>query len=157
MREMLVDTVAYMPPAEALNGLTPEEAERRVEGAPHSIAEIVAHMSFWMDWFCSRCDGRDDPVAASATEGWPPVPTGAWPDVQRRFLTVLERAAAIGDDRARLDAPLSPPIEFPPLATYTLHDALVHVATHNAHHLGQVIMLRRLMGRWPPPSGSYTW
>jgi hypothetical protein len=35
--------------------------------------------------------------------------------------------------------------------------ALVHVANHNAHHLGQIVLLRQLMGRWPPPSGSWTW
>ena len=33
----------------------------------------------------------------------------------------------------------------------------VLVATHNAHHLGQVILLRQLLGAWPPPAGSWTW
>ncbi len=57
----------------------------------------------------------------------------------------------------RLAAPIAPPIEFPPLANFTIRDALVHMASHNAHHLGQVIILRQIMGLWPPPSGSYTW
>jgi uncharacterized damage-inducible protein DinB len=52
---------------------------------------------------------------------------------------------------------VSPPIEFPPLASYSIGDVLVHVATHNSHHLGQVIVLRQLMGKWPPPAGSWTW
>jgi len=52
---------------------------------------------------------------------------------------------------------LTPAIEFPSLAHYSRRDVLVHVATHNAHHLGQVILLRQLLGVWPPPSGSWTW
>jgi len=36
-------------------------------------------------------------------------------------------------------------------------DWFLHVATHNAHHLGQVILLRQLTGAWPPPAGSWTW
>jgi uncharacterized damage-inducible protein DinB len=52
---------------------------------------------------------------------------------------------------------VTPPIEFPPLTHYTIADALTHVATHNAHHLGQVILLRQLAGTWPPPAGSWTW
>jgi hypothetical protein len=44
MREMLIDTIAYIPPARALDNLTAEQAERGVPGANHSIAEIVAHL-----------------------------------------------------------------------------------------------------------------
>ena len=44
MREILIDTIAYIPPARALDSLTSEQAERRVAGANHSIAEIVAHL-----------------------------------------------------------------------------------------------------------------
>ena len=60
----------------------------------------------------------------------------------RRFLTTLNRAVALGDDR-RLASRLVPAIEFPPLANYTIRDAIVHMGTHNAHHLGQVIILRQ--------------
>jgi hypothetical protein len=31
------------------------------------------------------------------------------------------------------------------------------MATHTAHHLGQIIVLRQLLGAWPPPAGSWTW
>lgn len=157
MRETLIETIAYIPPARALDQLTSEQAEHHVAGANHSIAEIVAHLEFWLAWFCSRCEGNGTPMVATAAQGWPAVPDGSWPDLHRRFLDGLERAAAFGDDPARLEAPLSPPIEFPPLAAYTIRDALVHIGTHNAHHLGQIIVLRQLMGLWPPPSGSWTW
>jgi uncharacterized damage-inducible protein DinB len=157
MREFLTETVAYIPPARALEELETAVAERRLPGANHSIAEIVAHMNFWMSWFTSRCEGSGEPVAANAAQGWPAVAPGSWPELHARFLTSLEKAAALGEEEGRLDVRLEPPLEFPPLAHYTRRDALVHVVSHNAHHLGQVIVLRQLLGVWPPPSGSWTW
>jgi uncharacterized damage-inducible protein DinB len=157
VRELLIETYAHIPPARAIEALSAEEAERHIASGPHSIAEIVAHMNFWQEWFCSRAEGKAEPVVRHAALGWPVVVPGAWPDIHQRFLAGLQRAAALGGDPAHLAAPVSPAIEYEPLAHYTVGDVLVHVGTHNAHHLGQIILLRQLMGLWPPPSGSYTW
>ena len=157
VRELLVETLAHIPPASALDGLTAAAAEERVPGANHSIAEIVAHVNFWATWFCNRCEGIRAPMVTSAANGWPAVAPGSWPELHAQFLSTLERAASLGDDPARLVSPIAPPIEFPPLASYTIRDALVHIGQHNAHHLGQVIVLRQIVGLWPPPAGSWTW
>ena len=127
VRELLIETLAHIPPASALEGLTVDEAERRVPGANHSIAAIVAHLTFWATWFCARCEGTAEPMIASAANGWPPVAPGSWPELHRQFLSMLERAATLGDDPRRLESPIVPPIEFPPLANFTIRDALVHV------------------------------
>jgi uncharacterized damage-inducible protein DinB len=157
MRELLTDTLAYIPPARALESLPADAADRRIAGASHSIAEIVAHVAFWQRWFLARCEGVDEPMVTSAANGWPGVAPGSWNEVAAGFLADLDRAAALGDDESRLDRLVTPAIQFPPIASYTIRDALVHVATHNAHHLGQVIVLRQMMGLWPPPSGAWTW
>ena len=155
LREFLIDPVGYLAPEKALDGLSAADAERHVTGVTHSVAELVAHLAFWQDWFHARCTGDAQPMVASAAAGWPAVSAGAWPTVRSRFGARLQQLGALADgDVAR---PVTPPIGFPPLAKYTIGDALVHVATHNAHHLGQVIVLRQLMGTWPPPSGSWTW
>jgi uncharacterized damage-inducible protein DinB len=156
MRELLTDTLAYLARARALEGLSVEAADQR-SGASHSIAEIVAHMDFWQRWFCARCEGVDEPMVTRAADGWPAVAAGSWREVEQRFLRGLNRAASLGDDSAQLDRPIAPAIQFPPIANYTIRDALVHIGTHNAHHVGQVIVLRQVMGLWPPPSGSWTW
>lgn len=157
VRELLVEPIVYLPPAKALEGLTPEDAGRRLNGAPHSIVELVAHLDYWLTWFCQRCEGVAEPMPASAAAGWPTVSASDWPEVHTRFVATLERAVALGADDIRYNAPVIPAIEFPPLANYTVRDALVHAAGHNAHHLGQVILLRQMMGLWPPPAGSWTW
>lgn len=153
-RELLIDTFVHIPPGRAIDQLTPDDADRRPPGASHSIAEIVAHMTFWQDWFCRRCDGIAEPMVAEAARGWPAVARGSWPDVHARFTGGLERAVALGD---RADRTIAPAIEFPLLANYTIRDAIVHMAQHNAHHLGQVILVRQIIGRWPPPGGGWTW
>ena len=55
-RQLLVETHPHLPPADTLAGLS-AAATRRVAGLPHSIAEVVAHMTFWQEWFTARCHG----------------------------------------------------------------------------------------------------
>jgi uncharacterized damage-inducible protein DinB len=31
------------------------------------------------------------------------------------------------------------------------------IASHTSHHIGQVVMLRQLLGKWPLPAGGLTW
>lgn len=155
-RDLLADTHGHIGPLPALEALDAALADQRPSGAPHSIAEIVAHMAFWQEWFCARCDGTAAPLVEHAADGWPPVTPGSWDQVRARFAAGLERALALDerDTSRRLD----PPIEFPPmLAEYTVRDVIEHMAGHNAHHLGQVVLLRQMLTSWPPPAGGYTW
>jgi uncharacterized damage-inducible protein DinB len=39
----------------------------------------------------------------------------------------------------------------------TVEDVVWQTIVHNSHHLGQVVMVRRLLGAWPPPGGGDTW
>jgi uncharacterized damage-inducible protein DinB len=154
-RELLIETTPSIAPVRALEALSTEQADHR-QGSLHTIAEIVSHLAFWQDWFRSRCQGGSQPMPASAALGWTPPAPGSWPDVRQRFLDGLEALVSLGEHEGGTRV-LAPALEFPPLAGYTVGDVLVHVANHNAHHLGQVIVLRQLMGAWPPPSGSWTW
>ena len=148
---------SHLTPLAVIEGLSAAEADARLPGTPHSIAEIVAHMEFWQRWFLDRCDGKANAVVAQAALGWPAVAGGTWDSIRARFEQEFARGMALASDLTRLDLPLSPAIDFPPLAGYTVRDALTHVALHNAHHLGQVITLRQQLSAWPPPRGSWTW
>lgn len=150
--ELLLSPIAFMPPANILDGLSSEDASRRIPGVEHSIVEIVAHLVFWQTWFLNRCSGVAVPVASHAAEGWPAATGVQWDALRGQFLADLRRAVTLPAE-GRVD----PPIEFPPMATYTFADALTHLAQHNAHHLGQIVMLRQALGVWPPPEGSFTW
>ena len=41
----------YLGPAAIVDGLTDEQAHAKPHGLPHSIAEIVAHMCHWQEWY----------------------------------------------------------------------------------------------------------
>lgn len=157
MHSLLRGAHAYLPADAALAGLTAADAALRPPHADHSIAEIVAHMAFWQEWFLDRCDGRQVLAPARAELGWPAVNGMTWEAVSDRFATGFNRALQLADDEARLAQPIAPPLEFGPIASYTIGDALIHVSLHNAHHLGQVITIRQMLGAWPPPAGSFTW
>jgi uncharacterized damage-inducible protein DinB len=148
---------AFLAPSAAVAGLAPDIAGAKPASVPHSIAEIVAHMAFWQDWFLDRSDGNAVQPPAHAALGWPAVGAGEWEAVLNRFETGYKRALALADDAARTARPVTPAIEFEPLSKYTVGDVLVHVALHNAHHVGQVVTLRQQLGGWPPPAGSFTW
>ena len=92
-----------------------------------------------------------------AAHGWPAVAPGSWLAVRQQFLDGLSGLVAWADAAGSLETPLAPAIQFPRSRSTPRRDALVHVANHNAHHLGQVILLRQLLGAWPPPAGSWTW
>lgn len=36
-------------------------------------------------------------------------------------------------------------------------EMLIAVAAPNSYHAGQAVVLRQLLGKWPPPSGGLTW
>lgn len=150
--ELLATPLAYLPAAQILDGLAADDTARRVPGIAHSIVEIVAHMAFWQTWLLDRSVGIHAPPIAHAATGWPAVTGADWDRVREQFFAGIGRALELP-----ASGPVDPPFEFPPMAAYRVEDVMVHLAQHNAHHLGQVVLLRQALGLWPPPGGSYTW
>lgn len=37
---------------------------------------------------------------------------------------------------------------------FTVGLRMVWFTGHNAYHLGQVVLMRRILGAWPPPAGD---
>jgi len=155
--ELLISPVSHMPPARVLDGLSSAQSGVRVSDASHSVVEIVAHMVFWQSWFLERCAGLATPPAVKASLGWHLATPDEWETVREAFLGGLKRALKIALEESASVRRVDPPIEFSPLANYTIADAITHIAIHNSHHLGQIITLRQIMGAWPPPEGSWTW
>jgi uncharacterized damage-inducible protein DinB len=144
--------------ADVLDGLTAEQAHVKPHGLPHSIAEIVAHMGFWQEWFNACASVGFGGLPEHAVDGWPTVPADGWDAVRARFLRTIEEAKRIATESDSLGQPLLPPdVEIPVLAKESRGSGILHGAVHSSHHLGQIITIRQLMGLWPPPAGSITW
>ena len=132
-------------------GLSWKVAGTRPEGLPHSIFQLLNHMSYWQDWVVKWLDGADPPIPKHASGSWPgspgPASSKEWQRAVRGFrngLTKLDRQSREGDL----------------LATRGKHSRLgmlQAIASHNSYHVGQVVLLRQMLGTWPPPSGGVTW
>jgi uncharacterized damage-inducible protein DinB len=162
MTDLLSGTGAFLGPEAVLEGLNAEQAFTKPHGLPHSIAEIVAHMCFWQEWFneCARAGFTGVPLHAA--EGWPAVEpaSGAtgWTEVRERFFAAMADAKQIIAESRGFAEPLLPAgVEIPVLARETRGSGILHGAVHSGHHLGQIITIRQLLGAWPPPAGSMTW
>ncbi|HUG39802.1 MAG TPA: DinB family protein [Longimicrobiales bacterium] len=147
---LLDGTGAHASTVESLEDLDEERAAARLEGWPHSCHEILLHMVFWQDLFLARLEERPAPLPSSAAEGWPAPERNRWSDTLGRFTRGLEAAKG----RAReddLDARLG---DWRGIAR---GEGLSILAQHNSYHLGQIVLLRRVLGAWPPPGGGDTW
>jgi uncharacterized damage-inducible protein DinB len=148
----------FRGPVDVLDGLTAEQAIARPHGLPHSIAEIVAHMCYWQEWF-NRCAVTGfTGVPEHAAEGWPTVPADGWDALRTRYLAAIEAGTQIVAASNTLDEPLLPPdVPIPFLARESRGSGILHATVHSGHHLGQIVTMRQLLGLWPPPAGSMTW
>lgn len=149
---------SFLAPVAILDGLTGEHAVAKPHGLPHSIAEIVAHMCYWQEWF-NRCATTGcTPPPEHAAEGWPEVSVEGWDALRSRFLASIEESKKIAVKSNTLDEPLLPEGSSNPFLDHESHGSgILHAMFHTGHHLGQVVTIRQLMGLWPPAAGSMTW
>ena len=123
----------------------------RPESAPHSIYEVLSHMVYWQDWVASWLDGKNPPVPKHASASWP---RGAAPAGKREWERAARRLGDGLEDLTRRSGEAS--LSSTSRAKSGL-EMLHTIASHNSYHAGQVVVLRQLLGAWPPPSGGLTW
>jgi len=149
------------PPSHILEGLSQEVVHRRPQGAPHSIYEELWHIAFWQQVTLDWIDGIETPFPASPTDGFPTVLDAEreyWSQLCTRFFAANALAAAAARDKSRLDHPVRCPSRpGQPVRVMTVREQLESLGAHNAYHFGRVVLLRQLLGAWPPASGGYTW
>ena len=148
----------FLGPAKLLDGLTADQASTKPHPLPHSIADIVAHLCYWQEWWNHCAVGGYPGVPRHAAESWPAGSAGDWDALRTRYLESIEEAKRIAAQSDSLnDSILPPDVPNPVLSKESRGSGLLHAAVHNSHHLGQIITLRQLLGLWPPPAGSMTW
>lgn len=149
--ELLIEAwTGHTDASDVLDDLTPEQAVTKLEGWPYSVAEQVAHMLFWQRQTHQEIETDTALGVPTATVGWPAVKEEDWPRVRDEFLAGLEKSREL----ARNPDVLSRRFDG---ESFTVGVLLLSHVTHNSYHLGQVVLMRRLIGAWPPPSGSNTW
>jgi uncharacterized damage-inducible protein DinB len=158
IKQMLKGT-GFTPYERMFGDLSTEQALKRISDAPYTIAEVLAHMNFWQSWTLQAIAGNPQSMIQSAVEGWPTANEENWSKLTKEFLAGLEQAIDMTNDATLLSRPI---ITGEPSKTWidqhSVGSALTEViAYHNAHHVGQIILLRRLIHAWPPEGGGMTW
>ncbi|MFZ0395784.1 MAG: DinB family protein [Terracidiphilus sp.] len=151
LRQQLIDNLkagnAHTEFAEAIKDFPAELRGKRPKGSPHSPWELLEHMRI-AQWDILEFSRDPNHVSPSFPDGyWPPQPeppeVKAWDRSVSRFSTDLRSLCAlIADDTTDLFA------RIPHGSGQTiLREALV-AADHNSYHLGQLLLLRRILGAW---------
>jgi hypothetical protein len=151
---------AAAPPAFILEGLTADQAHRRIPHAPHTIFEELWHITFWQQVSLDWVRGLETPFPAHAAVGFPSEAAlnEGWDELRGRFFRGNDGAAGIAGDSARLDLLIRCPSRpGKPIRTMTVREQLENLAAHNHYHFGRIVLLRQLLGAWPPTSGGFSW
>jgi hypothetical protein len=151
LREHLVELLdgggAHLRFDEAVADLPAKLRGRRPEGLPYSPWELLEHMRL-AQWDILEFSRRPDHQSPPWPEGyWPPdrqPPDGrAWQRSIRTFRRDNKQMRELVRDTDRN--------LFEPFAWgdgQTLFREAMLVADHNSYHLGQLIVVRRLLGAW---------
>jgi uncharacterized damage-inducible protein DinB len=160
--ELLRGRAAHVDPVACVEDVSAQLASRRVDGFPHSIAGLVFHINYWMDYEMRRIRGEQPKYPEHAAESWPEpdarVSAEEWDRLRRDFAWFLAEYEKMSRS--------SPPQSEPQLESRREGDeklagsveaVLWQMVVHNSYHVGQIAMIRRMLGAWPPCAGGDTW
>jgi uncharacterized damage-inducible protein DinB len=162
LRGLVYGKGAHVDPVACVQGIPAELAARKIGGYPHSIWQLVEHMNYWMDYDFRTIAGENPPYPEHASESWPEpqasVHEAQWQAVTGRFGQLLTRLAGLAEsDTAVFERVV---VKAEPANLHrqsTVHAALWEITAHNSYHVGQIALLRRQAGAWPPERGGDTW
>jgi uncharacterized damage-inducible protein DinB len=156
---LLEGSRAFVNPKELLEDIRAEDAVRPVMGCNHTIAEVIAHLLYWQDWFYKGAMDNLQAYPSSNELSFPKIDALEWNSLRERFWQRLEDIKELCLDTALLNRPFSQgqTLEGGHDQRTVAMTLLYTVALHNAHHYGQIITLRQVLGIWPPKAGGVSW
>jgi hypothetical protein len=131
----------FAPLNVAIEGITPEQANWKVKGKDHSIAELTNHLIFWnQDELSKFLNQPEAKFSGNNNETFTSVDKNTWPvTVKKADSVLINWVKAIEDaDEAKLEK---------------WYEIIAHISTHNAYHTGQIVYIRKLQGSWNPAKG----
>jgi uncharacterized damage-inducible protein DinB len=162
LTELLHGKGAHADPVACVEDLSAELAAQHVEGFPHSVGQLVFHMSYWMDYELRRIRGQKPQYPQHSAESFPPAPSPSdaqdWDRLRRRFASLLAEFTALANSSPdEMQRGIETVHEGDKKVAGTLEAVLCQMVAHNSYHTGQVAMIRRILGAWPPRGGGDSW
>ena len=136
-----------------LTNLTAEQAVGKPDNVDNSIWEILAHLNYYNRAYLERFKGNEFvyQIASNdetfASDG--SVSEEAW----QAEVTEFERI--MGEWRSLLENAEDEKFNqtIPPRNKYLWASTISHINLHNAHHGGQIVLLRKMQGSWDSSKG----
>jgi uncharacterized damage-inducible protein DinB len=160
--ELLRGRGSHADPIACVEDITAEVAAQQVAGFPHSIGQLVFHMNYWMDHELRRIRGEKPKYPEHNAESFPAAPSPSspteWDRLREQFADLLTEFMMLAKlPQSELDHQLEAIHEADKEVAGTLEAVLWQMVAHNSYHVGQIAMIRRALGAWPPRGGGDTW
>lgn len=134
----------------AVEGLIAEQAAWKNSESENSILEITRHLVFWNERYLNRFKGIPNPKMEGNNDStFNYLNELKWNEVIERFHSVMTdwyQTVQLADEE-KLDQQVSEEAKGSWLET------LSSITLHNAHHIGQIVTIRKLQGSWNKEQG----
>lgn len=143
----------HVEPKQVFEELDWIRAGQVVPSCPHSIWQILSHLIYWQEFSLALLEGESPLPPAHAADTWTaavsPKEPEEWKISVESFLQGVERVVQmLRNHHGGHGTSLSEPSHL---------ETLISLMIHNSYHLGQIVLIRRMLGVWPPASGGDTW
>jgi len=162
LTELLRGKGAHADPIGCVEDVSAELAVRHAAGIPHSIGQLVFHINYWMSYELRRIRGEKPAYPEHSAESFPapdtPRDAQEWDRLKRDFAWFLTQFAELAKSpRAELDRQVESTHAGDQKVAGTVEAVLWQMVAHNSYHLGQIALVRRALGAWPPKAGGDSW
>lgn len=160
LTELLRGKGAHADPLVCVEDISAEVAAGQVAGFPHSIGQLVFHINYWMEYELRRIRGQRPKYPEHNSESFPAAALGdaEWARLRTRMAELLGEFAALAQSSAEeLQREVESVHEADNKVAGTVEDVLWQMVAHNSYHVGQIAMMRRMLGVWPPRGGGDSW
>jgi len=126
---------------EAVDGVTPEQANWTDGKGNHSVGQLTYHLLFWNRRALMEFKGEDPgKFSGNNDETFNKFDAKQWSETVQQLNDVMaawEKAVESADEE-KLKKEAS---------------TIAHIGTHNAYHLGEIVVVRKEQGSWDPEKG----
>ncbi|MFX1535161.1 MAG: DinB family protein [Promethearchaeota archaeon] len=141
----------HVDPLKALKGLDAADARNEPAQGIHSIWANLYHIVFWYNIALDAVRGIDTDWKSLQGKDWltpeEMKDDSKWTELVASFGQSIEEAKKVLETS---DVSQS----MPSWGGMSVVEAMLIIAQHNSYHIGQIVITRQLMGRWPPPENA---
>ena len=134
----------------AIAGVSAEQADWKPAGADNSIREIINHLNYYNNAYLQRFKGNEYQYTLADNDAtFDHGEAESWESEVARFDAIMSEWLDLLDaaDKKKLRELA------PPRRESKWSEIIASINAHNAHHGGQIVLLRKLQGSWDSSGG----